>query len=92
MPRGFWGFILGQTSELSSFQLCDRGCSTTLRGLLQGLDVVDVASLRAFAIGHVSYGLFGELVSPSLGWMVSSSSGDIGGVLWSREQLPCGTD
>lgn len=81
------GLILGQTLELPSFQWCDRGCSTTLRCFLQGLDVVSVASPRVFAIGHVSYGLFGELVSP-FPWL----DGDIGSVLWSREQLLCGTN
>lgn len=49
------------------FEQCDLGCFTTLWCLLQGLDVVNTASLRAFAIGHVSYRLFEELVSLSLG-------------------------
>lgn len=59
---------LVQTWELSPSQQSDLSCSSTLLCLPQDLDVVSIALLRVFAVGHVSYRHFRELVPPSLGY------------------------
>lgn len=58
--------------ELSLSQQCDLGCSSTLWSLPRGLDVISITSLRVFAVGHVSYRHFRELVPPSLGHSLCS--------------------
>lgn len=57
-----------QAWELTLSQQHDLGCSSTLQCLPRDLDVVSIASLRAFAVGHLSHRHFGELVPPSLGY------------------------
>lgn len=92
MLHGILVVFLLWTWELSLFQRCDFGCPMSLRCLPRDLDVVSIASPRAFAVGHVSYGLLRELVSPSCGWTLSSFTDSIGDVVWSSEQLLCGAN